>query len=280
MGIRPNPRALALLALAPLALLLACASPEIALPETTTLGKLVEATRAAPAWAFNEPLAYLAPGWETARSARVDYAAGRSALVAWPALEVAEPLPTILVVSRYPDTWYRSKVGKPYGELIPALQWIADLAAAGFVVVVPSVDSAAADLRLVMAWLAKTGPTLGMDIRRLGLFAASDMGLLVPVVLGSKEANGVKAIALHYATVQQGSWALPAGLALRVVKAGKDDPATNEALDELARRVRESGNPLEIVGYEEGEHAFDWMERGGEAETLLKGTIDFFREYL
>jgi len=268
-----------LFSLAAIGFMAVAAAAEPPVP-TVSAGEYLAVNAANPALVYNDPPALVADGWEEARCATIEYAPGVKADVYWPATPGAGPLPVVLVAFYYNRAFFVSGSGKGWRELVPAIIWMAEIANRGFLVVCPDPLSTARDMAAAMKWLAERGPGLGADPSRMALFSVSSNPKIIPYLMTLPEAANVKAMALYYGDLIAESWALPKDVALHVVKAGKDNAVNNNRIDGFVRKFTEAGNPVEFITYANGKHAFDWIERGGEAAEVMEKTLDFLEARL
>ncbi len=269
-------RKLFLLAAIGLLAIAASAAPPV---PTASAGEYLAVNAAIPG-IFSDPPALVIEGWERARCATIEYAPGVKADVYWPAVPGAGPLPVVLMAFYYNRSWYVSSGGKGWREAVPAIIWMAEMANRGFLVVCPEPLSAARDMAAAMKWLAERGPELGADPSRMALFSVSSNPKIIPYLMTLPEAANVKAMVLYYGDLNSDTWSLPKDVALQVVKAGRDNAVNNNRIDGFVRKFTEAGNPIEAITYANGKHAFDWIERGGEAAEVMEKTLVFLEARL
>lgn len=160
------------------------------------------------------------------------------------------------------------------------------------------------DVLDLLAYVRGQGTSLGIDVNRLGIWACSS-----PPVIGwrmalrdapaficclvcyygalnlehllteadppevwdlLREYSLVKYLGLHPDT-------LPPML---VVRAGRDHPLNNQAIDVFVAEALSQNAPLEVINYPEGRHAFDVLDDTARTRQIIQRTLAFLQTHL
>lgn len=234
-----------------------------------------EATR--PAELYNDPPSLAETDWENARCATLQYKGSLKTDAYWPAATAsAGPLPIVVTVFSYDTASFVKNTGKPFRLLLSSIIWLAELANRGFLVLCPDVDYPGIDLENLLTWLKSNGPGLGGDPEKLGFLSFSANAHTIPYLLEKPESAALKAIVMYYPDLVLPGFTPVKEAAVQIIKAGRDNPTRNQKIETLAKRLREAGNPVEVLTYENGIHAFDLKDRSPEAASFMKSSLDFF----
>ena len=257
--------------------MLLCADPGV---PTVRAEDYMKREAANPAAMYNNPPSLVIDGWGDARYASLYYTPESETNVYWPAAPTSRPLPIILSVSFYTTPTYIKANGKPYRAWIPTIIWHAQLANQGFIVVCPDVLSIKKDMASVMSWLREKGASLGADPSKIGFIASSANPQIIPYMMTLPEAVNVRTMVLFYPEILPAAWSPMPGVAMLIVKAGKDSPGRNSKIDILAKNLRDGGTPIELITYDDGGHSFDVMDSSEGAAAAMKAALEFFSAHL
>lgn len=133
-----------------------------------------------------------------------------------------------------------------------------------------------------------------LDMERVGLLAMSGGGLWgVTPALKSPPPAGLRCVAAWYPMLDAPG--LPKGTRPRealaaadakkltpllVLRAGRDSPQLNAALDAFVQDAKGRGAPLTLVELPEGHHAFDLVDDVEASRDAMRQTALFFEQYL
>lgn len=199
----------------------------------------------------------------------------------------------------------------PYVRDLPAFSGQARwLAALGYAVAVPELGSPATGtapeqwmtdvpalrqrVEAALAFLRRESATHRMDADRTCLLAMSGGGLWgVTPALKKQPPAGLKCVAAWYPMLDAPG--LPRGTRARdalgavdakklppllVVRAGRDAPELNAALDAFVQEAKGKGAPLTLVELPEAHHAFDLVDDVERSREAMRQTALFFEQYL
>lgn len=247
---------------------------------TITAGDYYRQEAIRPAELYNDPPSLAEPGWENARCATLHYKGSLKMDAYWPAATSAtaatSPLPIVLIIFSYDTAAFVKNTGKPYRMLLSTIIWMAELANRGFLVLCPDVDYPGIDLESLLTWLKSNSPGLGGDPEKLGFLSFSANAHTIPYLLEKPESASLKAIVMYYPDLVLPGFTPVKEAAVQIIKAGRDNPTRNQKIETLAKRLREAGNPVEVLTYENGIHAFDLKDRSPEAASFMAASLDFF----
>ncbi|HEY7358601.1 MAG TPA: hypothetical protein VH590_19100, partial [Ktedonobacterales bacterium] len=65
-----------------------------------------------------------------------------------------------------------------------------------------------------------------------------------------------------------------------VVRAGRDHPLNNRAIDAFVAEALSQNAPLEVINYLEGRHAFDVLDDTARTRQIIRRTLAFLRTHL
>ncbi|HEX7880440.1 MAG TPA: tetratricopeptide repeat protein [Candidatus Eisenbacteria bacterium] len=133
-------------------------------------------------------------------------------------------------------------------------------------------------LAALFEWIAANGNAHGIDPSRLGLYASSaNVSLGLPFAMDRKPA-GLRCAVYYYGGVDVDT--LRDDLPVFYVKAQKDNPNLNRAIDGLWDRARRDNLPWTMVVGRELPHAFDGVDASRPSVVIIRQTLDFWRAHL
>jgi acetyl esterase/lipase len=175
--------------------------------------------------------------------------------------------------------------------------WGRLLAASGLAAVAYSYKDPLADLATLLAHLRTHAHALGVDARRIALWAASGnvpaaLATILRAPVGSFRAAALlygyafgaqqAAAAFGIVTADDKSVAdLPAQLPILVVRAGADaTPGLNASLDAFVAGARARGLPLELLEVPDAPHAFDLVDDREASREAIRKVVGFLERSL
>jgi hypothetical protein len=170
------------------------------------------------------------------------------------------------------DLWQH----KDWAKLIAASGMIAVSAQAGMEPVKNSYR--------LLEFLAENEDFLGVDLSRIGFWACSGQGWPVFDALKDKNSpyrDAFKAAAFYYLDligVDPSTW--PPNLSLFVVRAGKDEAMSSDAMDNVVSKARSINMPVEYIVLEDAPHGFDVFQDNQVNKDTVQQTLEFFKSNL
>jgi dienelactone hydrolase len=251
---------------------------------------------------------YEIPGMESAVVRRdVPYGTAGTAAVTmdlyYPsAAESGVTWPAIVVVLGYPPR-EPNPLGCAFKEMEWSVSWGQLIAASGIVAIFYTNRNPEADMRTLLAHIREHAEALGIDRRRIGLFAISGSGPLALSTLIAErgdfacaalcypftlDAGGSTAIAESaakwgFVNPMAGKFAsdLPPDVPLFIARAGQDEfPHLNEALDRFVADTLARDVPMTMVNHAGAPHAFDLVHDSDATREIIKQLLRFLQFHL
>lgn len=211
--------------------------------------------------------------------------------------------PAVVFVSGYPDPGFEAMVGCKLKEMEQYVSWARLAAASGLVGVTYTNREPVADLDALLGYLREHAAALGIDERRIGVWAGSGN---VPAALSvvMQEARVVQCAVLCYgflldlagSTAVAGAAAgfgfanpcagksiddVPRDLPLFLVRAGQDQlPGLNQSIDGFVAAALARNLPVTVVNHATGPHAFDVLDDSDASREVIRGILAFLRSHL
>ena len=209
-------------------------------------------------------------------------------------------LPAVLFIAGYPDPGFERIFGCRFKDLGSTESWARLLAASGLASIAYSNEDPEPDVHKMLAYIQRNADALGIDEKRIGIWASSGNGpLAVSLLLKEHEGYGfLKCAVLCYAytldagkAAAQWKFANPAGgksvadlrtdVPMFIARAGRDQFADlNEGLDRFASHALAANLPVMIVNHPEGGHAFDIYEDNDASRAIIRQIIAFLMHQL
>jgi hypothetical protein len=251
---------------------------------------------------------YEIPGMESAVVRRdVPYGAAGAAAVTmdlyYPSGTASGAIwPAIVVVLGYPPR-EPNPLGCAFKEMEWSVSWGRLIAASGIVAIFYTNRNPEADLRTLLGHIRENAESLGIDRRRIGLFAISGSGPLAFSTLIAErgelacaalcspftlDAGGSTAIAESAAkwgfvnpTAGKSARDLPTDVPLFVARAGQDEfPHLNEALDRFVTDALARDLPVTVVNHAGAPHAFDLVHDSDATRETIRQLLRFLQFHL
>jgi len=184
------------------------------------------------------------------------------------------------------------------------VSWAKLLAASGIAAVAYGYRDPVADLDAVLRHVREHAGDLGIDERRIGLFAASGNVPAALSLLMREPPDAFRCAALWYGyTLDLGDSTrvaqaasmigfitpapersvddLPAAVPLFLLRAGRDTtPGLNETLDRFVAAGLARNLPLSLANHPTAPHAFDLFDDTDATRTLIRRAVAFFQDHL
>jgi len=211
-------------------------------------------------------------------------------------------LPAIVAVLGYPP-----RDPNPFGCAFKEMEWSVSwgrlMAASGIVSIFYTNRSPEADLRTLLGHIREHAESLGIDRRRIGLFASSGSGPLALSTVIAERSNLACAALCYPLTLDAGgstavaesaaTWGfvnptagksvgdLPPDVPLFVARAGQDEfPHLNEALDQFVADALAYDLPVTVVNHAGAPHAFDLAHDSDATREIIRQLLRFLQFHL
>ena len=211
-----------------------------------------------------------------------------------------ERRPAVIFVSGYPDDGFEKMIGCKFKETDGYTSWGRLIAASGMVAITYSNREPARDLAALLEYVRRDAASLGIDERRIALWAGSGsvptaLGLLMSeaaapvrcavlaygVMLDVGSADEVERFGFAYPCAGKSVADLPAEVPLFVLRAGRDTtPGLNASIDRFVSAAVARNLPLTFANHATGPHAFDLLDDSDAARELVTQMIAFLRFHL
>jgi hypothetical protein len=220
------------------------------------------------------------------------------------ALEATTLTPAIVFVIGYSDFGAEARLGCKFKEMESYVGWAKLAAASGLVAITYANREPITDLGTLLRHLRNNAAALGIDSRRIGLWACSGNVPLALWVLMGKDNAPSRCAVLCYgymldldgsASVTEGArtWGfanpctrktvddLPLQVPLLIVRAGMDQtPRLNETIDAFVANGLRRNLPLTLVNHTAGPHAFDMFHDSETSREIIRQILGFMRFHL
>ena len=197
------------------------------------------------------------------------------------------PSPALILYSMY---WPESNDRPPRESNDQALRWARIAAAAGIVAIVPDLRAVPGtgtaqaparardgELDSLLVHLTTHARQYGIDADRIALFAASgSVASALPAIEDTRR-SAVKAAVLYYGGAGAEVTTFRPDLSILYVRAGRDSPRMNAAIDRLTALALTQNAPVTLINYASGHHAFEAVDDNAMTREIIRHTIDFVR---
>jgi hypothetical protein len=212
--------------------------------------------------------------------------------------------PAVVFVNGYSDIGARTVLGCALKEMESFVSWGQLLAASGLAAVVYETGrDPAADAESAIDYLLTNAASLGIDNRRIGLWACSGhvpnalsllmngrgvvkcAALCYGLMLDLHGSTAVADASTQYRFVNPGAGRtvvdIPADAALLVVRAGRDEfSGLNETIDRFVTDALAANLPLTVVNHPQAPHAFDLMDDSELSREIIRQAVGFLSFHL
>ena len=215
-----------------------------------------------------------------------------------------EGTPAVILVTGYPDPGVRSKLGCSGKDIGASVSWGRLIAAAGILAITYTNREPAGDLQALLEYVRHNAGSLGIDDRRIGLFASSGN---VPLALSALIQDGGKGLrcavltngymldldgltgvaeaATTFGFVNPAAGKsvedLPADVPLFIVRSGQDQlPHLNDTIDRFLLRALAGNRDVTFVNHAKAPHAFDLFHDGETSRAIIRQMLAFMQSCL
>jgi dienelactone hydrolase len=217
-----------------------------------------------------------------------------------PGAAAADRRPAVLIVYGYSDAGMPNVFGRTFKEMGQTVSWARLIAASGLVAILYSNREPVSDAQRVLQHLREHAADLGIDGRRLGLWAASANVPLALWLLMQNERHDVKCAVLHcgYMLDLNGATSVAdmqklfpfanpgAGktmddvrndVPMLVVRAGRDQFGVNTSLDSFIAGALQKDLPVTMINHAGAPHAFDLFEDSEATREIIREILRFMQ---
>lgn len=254
---------------------------------------------------------YRAPGMDAVTVRRdVEYSlAGEGALtmdIYYPPGSDSEArTPAVVFVLGYSDSGAEAMLGCKFKEMQSYISWGQLTAASGLAAITYTTSKEpAADIHALLRHVRQNADSLGIDGKRIGVWACSGNVPNALSVLMQESDGYLKCAVLCYAIMMDlegatdvadaaSKWGfvnpcagksvddLPQDLPLFVVRAGKDEfPHLNETIDRFMAGALSRNLPITLVNHPAAPHAFDLLHDSETSREIIRRILAFMRVHL
>jgi hypothetical protein len=211
-------------------------------------------------------------------------------------------LPAVVFVSGYPDRGIEKMLGCKFKEMGAYTSWGRLAAASGMAAVTYTNREPAIDLLALLSYIRQNSVELGVDEKRIGLWACSGN---VPNALSAliEEKDSLRCAVLCYgymldldgATIVADAarqWGLvnaegksvddiPKDTPMMIVRAGRDrTPRLNETIDRFVSHALVRNLPLTVINHPSAPHAFDLFDESETSCEIVRRILAFMQFHL
>jgi acetyl esterase/lipase len=212
-------------------------------------------------------------------------------------------LPAVLFIHGYSDAGVPNVFGRTFKEMGQPVSWAQLIAASGIAAILYSNRQPVDDVQTILQHLRDHAASLGIDGRRLGLFAASGHVPLALWLLMQPERREVRCAVLccgymldlhgasSVADMQKSfPFANPGtgksmenvrnDVPLLVVRAGRDQFGVNESLDDFISGALDRDLPVRLINHAGAPHAFDLFDDSEATREIIREILRFMQFHL
>lgn len=155
--------------------------------------------------------------------------------------------------------------------------WARVAAANGIVAVLPDLRDASLseDLRRLVAHLTERASQYGFARDRITVFVASAPVARTLAAVQDSSLAGIRAAVVYYGSAPLTT--LRRDLPLLLVRAGRDHPETNAAVDRLAALALAQDAPVTVLNHHTGRHGFEMLDDDAATRQVIEQTLAFVK---
>jgi dienelactone hydrolase len=186
--------------------------------------------------------------------------------------------------------WPESNDRPPREANDQALRWARIAASRGIVAIIPDLRAEPGtgtsqrptraregELERLLAHLTQHAGEYGIDRRRIALFAASgSVAAALPAITNPRRTE-IGAAVLYYGGAGADVATFRPDVPILWVRAGRDSPGMNAAIDRLTSRAVAQNVPLTLINYASGHHAFEAVDDTAATRQVIEQTIEFVK---
>jgi len=186
--------------------------------------------------------------------------------------------------------WPESNDRPPREVNDQAIRWARIVASRGIVAVIPDLRAEPGtgtaqsptrarkgELEQLLAHLNQHAGEYGIDARRITLFAASgSVAAALPAIVDPQRTE-IRAAVLYYGGAGADIATFRPDVSILWVRAGRDSPGMNSAIDRLTSRAVTQNVPLTLINYASGHHGFEAVDDSAATRQVIEQTIGFVK---
>ncbi len=208
-------------------------------------------------------------------------------------------IPATVIVGGYPGEGAEKKLGCRFTDMAFIDSWGRLIAASGVVAIAYTNRAPEADLRALLAHVRQDARALGVDDRRIGLWAASGNVPLALSLLMDADREHVRCAALCYGymldfdeetgvadaarpfgfvnpCVGKSVEDLSTDVPIFLARSGQDEcPRLNETLDRFVAAALARNLPISLVNHAMAPHAFDLVHDSETSREIIRQILGF-----
>jgi acetyl esterase/lipase len=218
-----------------------------------------------------------------------------------PDSSVTTRLPAVVFVMGYSDLGSEIILGCKFKEMEAYISWAKLVAASGMIGITYVDHDPMGDLDALFRYLHENARKLGIDEKRIGVWAGSGN---VPTALGllMESHRPAKCAALCYGymldldgstgvaeasktwkfanpTAGKSVSDLPADVPLFIARAGRDRPQMNEGIDRFISHGLAANLPITVANHPTGPHAFDILDSSETSREIIRQILEFLGHF-
>lgn len=211
--------------------------------------------------------------------------------------------PAVVIVAGYPDGGFEKFVGCRFKDMGSTVSWCTLIASTGLMAITYTNQEPVRDIETLLDFLGRSGASLGIDGRRIGVWASSgNVPLALWLLMAGRWEIGCAALCYGYMIDLDGGTAvgeaassfrfanpgagrsvdeLRDDVALFIARAGSDEmPGLNESLDRFVVRALAGNLPLTLLNIPRAPHAFDLVYESRETRQAIARILSFLQHHL
>jgi hypothetical protein len=213
-------------------------------------------------------------------------------------------LPAVVIVAGYPDEGFQKFLGCRFKDMASSQSWARLMALSGMAAITYTNRRPGDDLRALVDHLVHQAPVLGIDERRIGIWASSGNVPLALSLLMRDAPARVRCAALLYGYMLDldGATAvadaargvgfanpcagrtiadLSTDVPLFIARAGQDQfPGLKESIDAFIAGALGRNLPLTFANHPAGPHAFDLFDASDTSREIVRRVLRFLQFHL
>jgi hypothetical protein len=214
------------------------------------------------------------------------------------------PVPAVVLVAGYPDAGFERFVGCRFKEMASSVSWAQLMAASGLIAITYTNQEPASDFRALLRYVREHAAALGVDSKRVGLWASSGnvplalsalmqdadeeatcAALCYGLMLDLDGSTDVAGAAAKFGFVNPTAGRSVADLRpdrpIFIARAGRDEmPGLNAALDRFVVHALAQNLPVTLVNHPTAPHAFDILDDSETSRAVIRQVLAFLQRHL